>query len=108
MVYYKIIYEHDDSSFGYFEEANYYEVVEYEIDGQTYRKTCDTRAHNNKPEMGKVITIFVNQDNPKDVVFSNSTHIVLAVACTVVPVGGFVGVGFVLRKAYKTKKELEE
>ncbi len=99
---YKVIYD-------YAPDALYYEtylyVVEYESGGNTYRKTCDTPANRNTylDDMGKVITIYVNPDNPQDAVFSNSTHVLLTVLCLIIPICGFVGTAFIFRKAHKIR-----
>ena len=72
-----------------------------------YRKTADTPVSTNTPpdDIGKIITIYVNRDNPTDVVFRNSTHILLTTLCLIFSAGGFVGTGFMFRKAYKIKKD---
>ena len=88
----------------------YYNIVEYEFDGKTYEVTCDTPASTYNPpnEEGTVIRIFVNPKNPKDVVFRNSTHVILIVACYTVSVIGFIAIAFVFRKAIRTKKLINE
>lgn len=105
----KIIYENDpDKHLGpHSKRPTYYDIVEYEIDGKKYRKTADAPSSANTPpdDMGKTITIYVNRDNPTDVVFRNSTHILLITLCLIFSVGGFVGTGFMFRKAYKIKKD---
>ena len=103
---YKIVYEHETGLSNSVEESYYY-IVEYEIGGKTYTKTCDTPASINRPptDLGKIITVYVNPNDPTDAVFSNSTHILLTVLCLVVPVGGFVGSAFLLRKARRIKKD---
>ena len=85
----------------------YYDVVEYEIEGTKYIITCDTMASRDYPpdDIGKIITIYVNSTNPKDVVFSNSTHILLTVLCVAVPICGSVGIAFIFRKAHKIKND---
>ncbi len=107
---YKIVYVKESSLgvHGESTEPNYFDVVEYKMNGQKYRKTCDTPASkNNEPDnIGKIITIYVNQNNPDDVVFKNSTHIILTIACLVVPFCGFIGVSFAFIKAHKIKKML--
>ena len=105
---YKIVYVDDNRLGGRFPEPNYFNIVEYEMDGKTYRKTCDTPASKNTPPdtIGKIITIYVNPHNPEDVIFRNSTHIILTVACLVVPTIGFVVIGFVFRHAHKIKQML--
>lgn len=105
---YRVVYESDYSSFSPNRQVpNYYYIVEYEIDGKTYKKTCDTPASKYNPpdDLGKIITVYVNPNNPKDAVFSNSTHILLTTLCIVVPVCGFVGTYFIFRKAHKIKKD---
>ncbi len=106
----RIIYEidPDNSHFGsHFTRPTYFDIVEYEINGKKYRKTADTPASANTPpdDIGKTITIYVNRDNPTDVVFRNSTHILLTTLCLIFPACGFVGTGFMFRKAYKIKKD---
>ena len=103
---YKVIYAHS-TGLSNSKEAEYFYIVEYEVDGKTYTKTCDTPASVNEPptDLGKIITIYVNPKDPKDAVFSNSTHILLTVLCLVVPIGGFVGSAFLFRKAHKIKKD---
>ncbi len=72
-----------------------------------YRKTADTPSSVDTPsdDIGKIITIYVNREDPTDVVFKNSTHILLTTLCLIFPAGGFVGVGFMFRKAYQIKKD---
>lgn len=91
-------------------DDSYSYVVEYEFDGETYRKTSDTSVSLKHAlnDRGKVITVYVNPDNPKDVVFRNSTHFILITACLGIPLIGYVIIAFVLRKAYRTKKILNE
>ncbi len=105
----KIIYERDSggSHGSHFTRTAYYAIVEYEFDGKKYKKTADTPSSTDVPpdDMGKTITIYVNRNNPTDVVFRNSTHILLTTLCLTVPVGGFVGTAFMFRKAYKIKKD---
>lgn len=105
----KIIYENDPyKNFGpHSEILTYYDIVEYEIGDKKYRKTADTPSSIDVPpdDIGKLITIYVNRDNPRDVVFRNSTHILLTTLCLIFPVGGFVGTAFIFRKAYKIKKD---
>ena len=106
---YKLVYEHDKNPGGsYSTVATYYDVVEYEMNGQKYQKTCDTTASKINPpdNIGNIITIYVNPNNPKDVVFRNSTHILLTVVCLVIPALGFVAIGFVFRYAHKIKEML--
>lgn len=106
---YRIVYTNDSESIeGSCTEATYLDVVEYEINGQKYLKTCDTPASRKVPpnDMGKIITIYVNPNNPDDVVFRNTTHVILTVGCLVVPALGFVAIGFVFRRAHKIKKML--
>lgn len=105
----RIIYERDSGgSIGnHFTRTAYYAIVEYEFDGKKYKKTADTPSSIDVPpgDMGTTITIYVNHDNPTDVVFRNSTHILLTTLCLIFPVGGFVGTAFMFRKAYKIKKD---
>lgn len=106
---YVLTYERDSDSHS--ETPVYYDIVEYEFDGVTYTRSCDTAASSYDPpigDIGKVITIFVNPKNPKDVVFRNSTHAILITACIVIPVVGYVAIVFVFRKAYRIKKTLKE
>ena len=71
-------------------DDSYSYVVEYEFDGVTYRKTSDTSVSLKHAlnDTGKIITVYVNPDNPKDVVFRNSTHILLIVVCLGIPLIG--------------------
>lgn len=106
---YKLVYTQDRNPSGsYSTVATYFDVVEYEINGQKYQKTCDTTASRINPpnNIGNVITIYVNPNNPKDVVFRNSTHILLTVVCLSIPTIGFVVIGFVFRYAHKIKEML--
>ncbi len=100
----RIIYERDSKNF---KLTAYYAIVEYEFDGKKYKKTADTPSSVDVPpdDMGTTITIYVNPDNPTDVVFRNSMHISLTTLCLIFPVGGFVGTAFIFRKAYKIKKD---
>ncbi len=97
----RIIYEKDpDNHFGtHSKRPTYYDIVEYEI--------ADTPSSVDTPpdDIGKIITIYVNREDPTDVVFKNSTHILLTTLCLIFPAGGFVGVGFMFRKAYQIKKD---
>ena len=104
---YKVIYDNDSSLSPSYTAPSYFYIVEYEIDGKTYTITCDTSASKYDPpnDLGKVITIYVNPKNPRDVVFRNSTHIILTTVCLIVPVGGFVGTAFIFRKAHRIKQE---
>lgn len=99
----RIIYERDSKNF---KLTAYYAIVEYEFDGKKYKKTADTPSSIDVPpdDMGTTITIYVNHDHPTDVVFRNSTHILLTTLCLIFPVGGFAGTAFIFRKAYKIKK----
>ncbi|MCI8342936.1 MAG: hypothetical protein HFE25_00550 [Clostridia bacterium] len=105
----RIIYENDpDNHFGtHSKRPTYYDIVEYEIAEKKYRKTADTPSSVDTPsdDIGKIITIYVNREDPTDVVFKNSTHILLTTLCLIFPAGGFVGVGFMFRKAYQIKKD---
>lgn len=105
----RIIYEKDpDNHFGtHSKRPTYYDIVEYEIAEKKYRKTADTPSSVDTPldDIGKIITIYVNREDPTDVVFKNSTHILLTTLCLIFPAGGFVGVGFMFRKAYQIKKD---
>lgn len=106
---YVLTYEEDSDS--HTSTPVYYDIVEYVFDGVTYTRGCDTAASSYNPpigDIGKVITIFVNPKNPKDVVFRNSTHVILITACIVIPVIGYVVIAFVLRKAYCIKKILKQ
>ena len=88
----------------------YYNIVEYEFGGEVYRAACDTPASTYDPpnDNGEIINIFVNPNNPKDVVFRNSTHILLITVSYVVSVGGLCAVVFVFRKAHRNKQLLKE
>ena len=105
----RIIYENDpDNHFGtHSKRPTYYDIVEYEIAEKKYTKTADTPSSVDTPldDIGKIITIYVNREDPTDVVFKNSTHILLTTLCLIFPAGGFVGVGFMFRKAYQIKKD---
>ena len=109
VVNYRVVYENDPESIeGHYVHPVYYDVVEYEVNGQKYQKTCDTSASTDTPpnNIGKIITIYVNPNNPQDVVFRNSTHVILIVVCLGIPAIGFVIIGFVFRYAHKIKKML--
>ena len=88
----------------------YYNVVEYEFDGEKYQKTCDTPASTYSPpnEQGNITYVFVNPKNPNEVVFRNSTHIIFIVISYIVSVVGFVCIVLIFHKARKDKRELKE
>ncbi len=106
----RIIYEKDpDNHFGtHSKRPTYYDIVEYEIAEKKYRKTADTSSSVDTPldDIGKIITIYVNREDPTDVVFKNSTHILLTTLCLIFPAGGFVGVGFSVKRI-KLKKTIK-
>ena len=88
----------------------YYDIVEYEVDGKTYRKGCDTPSSSYTPpdNIGNVITVYVNRNNPNDVIFKNATHISLIIVLYVVCVSGFIIIAFLLYKAHTINKTLKQ
>lgn len=88
----------------------YCHVVEYEIGGEVYRKTCDTPVTKDEAINGNgtKITVYVNPKDHGDVVFRTSTHILLTTVTYVVAAIGLPACAYVLHKARKIKKVLKE
>lgn len=107
----RIIYEKDpDNHFGtHSKRPTYYDIVEYEIAEKKYRKTADTPSSVDTPsdDIGKIITIYVNREDPTDVVFKNSTHILLTTLCLIFPQGDSLASALCSVKRIKLKKTIK-
>lgn len=58
------------------DEGSYHPVVEYKIDGKTYRKTLIN--YSKEPKEGTYITIYCNPKNPEEIFFKENTGLYMA------------------------------
>ena len=65
-----------------FDETVYNDIVEYEVNGITYRKGCDYGGYTREPDnIGQTRTVYYNRDNPADVIFKSEARVALIVGC---------------------------
>ncbi len=80
----------------------YNDIVEYEVDGVVYRKTCDYGGYRREPDnIGQTRVVYYNPDDPTDVIFKTEVRTILIVACFCAMVIGTFMFVFLLCKGIK-------
>ena len=87
-------HEHQD-------EDNYAIVVEYTVDGNTYRKTSSTSTNHPK-SIGTIVKIKYNPENPEDMIWSNdSTNIIVPIVGVLFAGIGVYGIIYSIKESKK-------
>ncbi len=88
------------------EEGTYRPVIEYKIDGKTYKKIL--KNYSKKPSEGNYITIYYNPNNPEEIFFKENTGLIIApIGSTVFTIAGIILTCLAIREFKKTKKSLQ-
>lgn len=92
------------------DEGMFYDVIQFTVDGKTYTKVAlNNRAYYREPlNIGETIVVYYNPDNPDDVIFKSSSHVVMIVVCYLVAAGCAVGSAFLFIKLCKILKKERE
>ena len=88
------------------DDGNYYPIIEYEYNGETYTKTLVNYSEN--PKRGSFITIFINPNNPEEIFFEKNTGLYIAPICSAI--FSTVGIFFTVKliKDLKQNKRIKE
>lgn len=85
----------------------YYNVIEYEADGEMYRKLTETQnSIFGYDEIGDHYVVYYNPNDPTDVLFKTPDRILMTTVCYLVSGGFAVGEIVVLCKLIKLKKTI--
>ena len=94
-----------DDDYGY-----YYDVVEFTVGEETYTKVAlNNGGHTYEPaNIGESVIVYYNPDNPDDVLYKSSTHVLLIVVTYLVFAGCSVGAIIIFYKLSKIIKRERE
>ncbi len=90
--------------------GHYYDVVEFTVGDKTYTDIAyNNGSYIDEPaNYGETITVYYNPDNPDEVLYKSSTHVIMITVCYIVFAGCAVGAAIIFYKLSKiVKKERE-
>lgn len=93
-------YEDSDGS----SQIVYNDIVEYEVNGVTYRKSCNYGGYTREPDnIGATRVVYYNPANPEDVIFKTEVRTILIIGCfAAMALGTFMFI-FLVRKGVKNQ-----